>query len=169
MPTFAEPFEMMEACHERVHRMLDLLGRLREHLPVHGADEQARQAARDVMKYFDQAAPQHHRDEELHVFPPLLAAGSDEVRATVRRLQDDHVQMETRWCDARVVLDGIATGEIVALAPAQEAMLDAFAAIYGGHIEAEEKIAYPAARAQLDASTVTEMGQEMARRRGVTL
>ncbi|MBC5766968.1 hemerythrin domain-containing protein [Ramlibacter albus] len=169
MPTFAEPFEMMEACHERVHRMLDLLRRLREHLPGHGADEQARQAARDVMKYFDQAAPQHHRDEELHVFPPLLASASDEVVATVSRLQLDHVQMETRWADVRVVLDGIARGEITSLAPVQEAALDGFASIYDGHIAAEEKIAYPAARAMLDATTVKAMGEEMAGRRGVKL
>ena len=65
--TFEQPYEMMEACHERVHRMLALLERLREHLPLHGADAQAQQAARDIMRYFDQAAPQHHTDEELQL------------------------------------------------------------------------------------------------------
>ena len=48
--SFEQPFEMLEACHERVHRMLGLLARLREHMCTHGADEQARQAARDVMR-----------------------------------------------------------------------------------------------------------------------
>ncbi len=86
---FEQPFEMLEACHERVQRMLALLGRLREHLASHGADEQARQAARDVMRYFDQAAPEHHRDEELHVFPPLLAQNDPKVAAVVVRLQQD--------------------------------------------------------------------------------
>ncbi|RYY81317.1 MAG: hemerythrin domain-containing protein, partial [Comamonadaceae bacterium] len=50
---FEQPFEMLEACHERVHRMLTLLDRLRRHVAGHGTDEQARQAARDVMRYFD--------------------------------------------------------------------------------------------------------------------
>ena len=168
MPTFAEPFEMMEACHERVHRMLDLLKRLREHLPGHGADEQARQAARDVMKYFDQAAPQHHRDEELHVFPPLLAQADDATQAVVGRLQQDHVQMESGWHAARQTLDGIAQGTITALSTEQGAALDAFASLYAGHIEAEETIAYPGARALLSDDAVKTMGQEMARRRGVT-
>ncbi|MEZ0309011.1 MAG: hemerythrin domain-containing protein, partial [Ramlibacter sp.] len=70
-PTFEQPFDMLEACHERVHRSLDLLARLRAHVVTHGADDQARQAAIDVLRYFDVAAPAHHLDEELHVFPPM--------------------------------------------------------------------------------------------------
>src|SRR5665647_521132 len=70
---FEQPFEMLEACHERVNRMLALLVRLREYLPGHGTDDNARQAARDVMRYFDLAAPHHHQDEELsliHISEP---------------------------------------------------------------------------------------------------
>ena len=47
---FEQPFEMLVACHERVNRMLTLLSRLREHMSSHGADDNARQAARDVMR-----------------------------------------------------------------------------------------------------------------------
>lgn len=56
--SFAQPFEMMCACHEKMLRTLALLEKLRVHLAEQGADEQARQAARDVMRYFDKAAPQ---------------------------------------------------------------------------------------------------------------
>jgi hemerythrin-like domain-containing protein len=164
---FEQPFEMLQACHERVARMLALLGRLREHLPGHGADQSARDAARDVMRYFDQAAPQHHRDEELHVFPPLLAQGEPETVALVRRLQQDHVQMESRWQDARRVLAAINAGELQALGPAQDAALDAFAGLYDGHIQAEEGVAYAAAIELLDEPARRAMGQEMMRRRGV--
>jgi hemerythrin-like domain-containing protein len=164
-PTFEQPFEMMEACHERLHRMLALLERLRTHLPEHGADDQARQAARDVMKYFDQAAPQHHRDEELHVFPPLLAQGDAPTLATVRQLQDDHAQMEVRWVDAREILAGVDRADIVLLTEEQEEALDAFASLYAAHIDAEERVAYPAVRALLDEKTVRAMGAEMAQRR----
>src|SRR6266545_5021972 len=101
--TFEQPFEMLTACHERVDRMLKLLQRLREHMASNGADADARKAAQDVMRYFDQAAPQHHRDEELHVFPPLMAEGDPETTALVSRLQQDHLQMESRWAKAREV------------------------------------------------------------------
>ena len=145
---FEQPFEMLDACHERVHRMLALLARLREHLRTHGADTQAQQAARDVMRYFDQAAPQHHRDEELHVFPPLLAQGDPRTVAVVTRLQQDHLQMESRWRAARQVLDSVADARTAALSSADDAVLDAFAGLYAGHIQAEEEIAYPAVQAK---------------------
>ena len=164
---FEQPFEMLEACHERVQRMLVLLERLREYLPGHGADQSARGAARDVMRYFDQAAPQHHRDEELHVFPPLLAGGEAETVALVQRLQQDHRAMESRWQQARRVLAAIQAGELQALSAAQESALDAFASLYDGHIEAEEAVAYPAAAGMLDEPAQRAMGEEMMHRRGV--
>jgi hemerythrin-like domain-containing protein len=164
---FEQPFEMLEACHERVHRMLKLLARLREHLRGHGADQSARDAARDVMRYFDQAAPHHHRDEELHVFPLLLAQGDPDTAALVRRLQRDHVAMEARWQAAREVLAAIQSGGLQALAPEHDASLDAFAQLYDGHIEAEEGVAYPAAVELLDEAAQRAMGEEMMRRRGV--
>lgn len=163
---FEQPFEMLEACHERVARMLALLQRLREHLPGHGADAAARQAARDVMRYFDLAAPQHHRDEELHVFPPLLAQGDPGTVALVHRLQEDHAQMESRWLKARAVLDAVASGALPALSAPDEAALDSFAGVYDDHIQAEERLAYPAASALLDAQALAAMGHEMSRRRG---
>ncbi|HWI80868.1 hemerythrin domain-containing protein [Ramlibacter sp.] len=166
-PGFEQPFEMLAACHERVARMLALLARLREHLAGHGADQSARDAARDVMRYFDQAAPQHHRDEELHVFPPLLAAGEPQTVALVRRLQRDHVQMEARWQQARQVLARIQAGELPAPSPEDDAALDAFAGLYDDHIQAEEGTAYPAAAAVLGEAAQRAMGEEMMRRRGV--
>lgn len=163
---FEQPFEMLEACHERVARMLALLGRLREYLPGHGADENARQAARDVMRYFDLAAPHHHRDEELHVFPPLRAQGDPATLALVGRLQQDHLQMESRWRQARQVLDAVACGALQAFTAQDEAALDSFAGLYDDHMQAEEGLAYPAAAALLDATALAAMGQEMMRRRG---
>jgi hemerythrin-like domain-containing protein len=164
---FDQPFEMLHACHERAHRMLALLGRLAGHVQGHGSDEQARQAATDVMRYFDQAAPQHHRDEELHVFPPLLDRGDAAVAALVTRLLQEHLQMEAGWATLRPVLRRIAQGEVTQLAGAEAAAFDAYAALYARHITAEEDLTYPAALGMLDADALAEMGRDMARRRGV--
>ena len=165
--TFEEPFEMLEACHQRVQRMLTLLDRLRAHVRGHGSDTQAQQAARDVMRYFDLAAPQHHLDEELHVFPPLLAQGDERVASVVRRLQQDHLQMESRWQEARRVLALVCEGAVQRLDEEDEARLDAFAELYGEHIRSEEEIAYPAAQGVMDAAGRAAMGEEMMKRRGV--
>jgi hemerythrin-like domain-containing protein len=164
---FEEPFGMLAACHERMDRMLRLLARLRGHVRAQGNDAQARQAARDVMRYFDMAAPQHHLDEELHVFPPLLEGGDPALAAVVRRLQQDHLAMEARWKAAREVLALLAQGEVDRLGEEDESRLDAFAGLYAEHVRAEEDIAYPAAERALDATRRSAMGEEMSRRRGL--
>ena len=60
---FDTPFEMLEACHERVQRSLDLLARLCSYLHNHACDDSARQAARDVLRYFD---PSHYTQVSSH-------------------------------------------------------------------------------------------------------
>ena len=163
---FEQPFAMLEACHERVERTLTLLQRLRAYVREQAADEAARQAARDVLRYFDIAAPLHHQDEELHVFPLLRAQASPEVQALVQRLQQDHVAMTTDWAAARVPLRALADAAAAAFTPEDDAALDRFAQRYAGHITAEEGTAYPAAVALLAPATLVAMGQEMAVRRG---
>lgn len=168
---FEAPFEMLAACHERVVRMLALLERLQQHLVEQGRDEAARQAARDVMRYFDLAAPLHHQDEELHVFPPLLAGKDLVLVALVQRLVQDHRDMEKAWSRARKVLLAVAEGpalDWVPLAPGQILLLNRFAAMYARHMDNEDQLVYPAACAALTGEALQTMGQDMMQRRGVS-
>jgi hemerythrin-like domain-containing protein len=168
---FDDPFAMLEGCHERVARMLGLLGRLETHLREQGADVQARQAAADVLRYFDIAAPAHHEDEERHVLPELRADGRPEWLALAARLHDEHERMSTAWGALRPALAALAEGRWPDTGAAQQdEAFDrwrAFAALYDGHIEAEHGVAFPAAAARLDAGRRAAMGAEMAARRGV--
>lgn len=173
---FEAPFEMLAACHERVERMLRLIQRLQQHLQDQGCDDSARQAAIDVMRYFDLAAPRHHEDEERHVFPPLMAGPDAEVKALVLRLIQDHRQMEPAWVDARSVLQMVAQhGSLPGGAPWtglslwHEAKLSDFARLYRQHLDDEDHIAYPAARALLGDAALAAMGEDMMVRRGVRL
>jgi hemerythrin-like domain-containing protein len=159
---FDEPFEMLDACHRRVERMLSLLARLAAHLAEHGADEAAQRAAADVLRYFDVAAPQHHQDEERHVFPALRASGH---AALAERLHADHEAMDADWAALRLPLAEVAAGR--APAPGALARWSDFALRYSRHLEAEEAAAFPAARAALGATEQAAMGAEMAARRGV--
>lgn len=167
---FEAPFGMLGACHERVERTLALLARLQQHLLVQGLDEAGRQAARDVMRYFDLAAPMHHQDEELHVFPPLLAGPDAGLRAVVQRLLQDHRDMEAAWPAARRVLQAISdspAADWMPLAPAQTAALAQFSALYVRHLADEDQLAYPAAQATLSQEALQAMSRDMMQRRGV--
>ena len=164
---FDQPFEMLAACHERVERMLGLLERLARHLGEAGADAPARQAALDVMRYFDIAGPAHHEDEERHVLPRLAASGDTALQALAARLHDEHHRMSAAWLDVRGDLTAIAAGDASAVANgAVPTHWKGFAGLYQAHIEAEERIAYPVAKRGLDAAGLTSMGVEMAARRG---
>lgn len=163
---FDTPFEMLEACHERVQRTLGLLQRLIAYLHTDGCDDSARQAARDVLRYFDIAAPLHHEDEEMHVFPPLLENGTPEVRAAVLRLQADHHAMHTHWQEARERLQALAHQQMDAFTSDDEVLFGRFARGYDVHISTEEDLVYPAARALLGPQALADMAQDMRRRRG---
>lgn len=168
---FEAPFDMLEACHERVHRMLTLLGRLQVHVQVNGCDTQAQQAAQDVMRYFDLAAPLHHQDEELHVFPPLLAGGDLAVAVVVQQLMDQHRAMELAWAGMRLVLVQIATHTSTVPAPfllLTAELVQGFAVLYEAHIRMEEGVAYPAAKQLLTGAHLRNIGEDMMVRRGVT-
>ncbi len=169
---FEAPFEMLSACHERVERSLALMTRLQQHILSHGQDDSARQAARDVMRYFDLAAPLHHQDEELHVFPPLLTGNDPRIRETVQRLMADHRQMEAAWSTARLALAGVVESSPQSwspLTPEQTKALAKFAALYGRHIEDEEHLVYPAAQAGLSTAALQAMSEDMMARRGVKI
>lgn len=167
---FEAPFEMLDACHERVQRMLALLTKLQQHARVHGWSEQIAQAAADVMRYFDQAAPRHHEDEERHVFPPLLAGTDPVLHAMVRRLQQDHRDMETAWAQARAVLVGVCQpppADWRDFSPEETALLNHFAGLYQRHMDDEDGIVYPAAQACMSPETLQVMSEDMMQRRGV--
>jgi hemerythrin-like domain-containing protein len=165
---FEQPFEMLEACHERVRRSLALLLRLIEHVDAHGHDAQSRSAATDVQRYFDLAAPHHHEDEELHVFAVLRGGEDAALAADIDALERDHEAMEALWSRLRLALvRWRAPGEIDPIAAAERAAAQTFVALYRQHLEVEEARVFPAARARLDAEALARMGAEMqARRRG---
>ena len=167
---FEAPFEMLGACHERVERMLGLLAKLHHHVLVHGWDESVASAARDVMRYFDQAAPLHHEDEERHVFPPVLAGDDAVLRRVVHRLKQDHRDMETAWVAARAALASVTQAPPPGWAhfsPSEQATLIGFTRLYDRHLHEEDRLVYPAARTSLSPDALRAMSSDMMLRRGL--
>ena len=161
---FDQPFALLQACHVRMERSLVLMERLGAHLATHGADTQAREAAADLLRYFDTAAPLHHEDEERHVLPRLREAGHAAMAA---RLRGEHQVMERAWAALRPDLLAVQAGTLAAdTLPAARARWHAYATLYRGHLAAEERYAFPVARTGLPPDEERAMGEDMARRRG---
>jgi hemerythrin-like domain-containing protein len=175
---FEEPFEMLEACHERSLRMLWLLERVQTHLSQKGWDTEVAQAAADVIRYFDQAAPRHHEDEERHLFSRLLASAAHQhLHELVARLQQEHHDMNTVWAQARPILWRVAhwgddgqpnpSAHWQALGPQEIALLKQFGKLYDDHIPDEDNMIYPAAKHLLDPAALRAMSEDMMQRRGL--
>jgi hemerythrin-like domain-containing protein len=166
---FDEPFEVLSACHDRVRRSLDLLQRLVAHVEQHGADAQARDAARDVARYFNVAAPAHHEDEERHVIPLLRAGADARLHEAAQRMLADHERIRATWAALEPALQALQRGEVV---PDLAAAAQAFVSAHDGHLELEDGLAFPGAQALQDGAADgleqrLAMGREMAQRRGV--
>ena len=68
LPGFDDPIGLLRACHEKMLSHCDLLAAL---LDKDTLDDEAREAARNLVRYFSQSAPLHHRDEEEELFPRI--------------------------------------------------------------------------------------------------
>jgi hemerythrin-like domain-containing protein len=161
-PGFERPLEVLEACHGRIARQCDTLDRLLAHLPAHGADTQAQQAARAVLAYFDTAAVHHHDDEERNLFPLLEQAGAPGACDLVETLTLEHEEQALLWRRLRGQLESIEAGA----STLDAALTYRFIALNRSHLEFENT-QLPLARQVLGAAAIERLGRAMAARRGV--
>jgi hemerythrin-like domain-containing protein len=166
-PDFDDPFAILEACHERIERMLRTLERLPGHVAAYGVDDEARRAVGRVRRYFEEAGPDHHADEEVDLFPAARAAalrdGDEPLLDAIARLEAEHVEMGTCWRTLREHLDALCAGA----GEVDEALVGRFAALYRDHIAREEGVVYAGARARLDPASRPALARAMVDRRRV--
>ena len=167
-PGFDQPIAVLKHCHDRIRKQLATLDKLGVHLAAHGADEQARQAATAVIKYFDKAAHWHHEDEELNLFPMLQATAQGEDAALLAQLGpgilDEHRQMDAMWQGLHEQLRAIAGGSAALL---READVRRFVDMYGAHMEREEGHIAPMAKRLFSPQQMAQLGHAMQVRRGL--
>jgi hemerythrin-like domain-containing protein len=164
---FEAPLEMLAACHVRIERQCATLRRLVAHLVRHGSDGEAREAAANVMRYFDTSARHHHADEEKDLFPALIesVAGSDAVCVT-EGLSSDHRELEARWQRVRAVLERVVAGERVSL---KSEDVEALVTLFERHIQREEGELLPMAARLLSDDELDRVGRAMRERRGIEI
>ena len=165
---FDHPIDILDGCHERILRNCELVERIAAHVAAKGPDEEARTAAAGVIRYFDTAGANHHRDEEQDLFPALQqyapSAELNAVFALIFKLRTDHRTLDALWIDMRTRLARIVDGRDGDLPPATAAH---FHAAYRHHIALEEAELLPLARRVLEPQVVAALGGRMAARRGV--
>lgn len=167
-PGFDQPIAVLKHCHDRIRKQLATLRKLLDHLPAHGADDDARQAAQAVLKYFDKAAHVHHEDEEQNLLPMLAATAQGDDAALLStlapRILAEHQQMDLDWHIIKSQLDSVAAGTGAALSAADVAR---FADAYTAHMETEEQHIATMAKRLFSAEQMRQLGEAMQQRRGI--
>ena len=163
-PGFDRPLDVLEACHGRIAKQCDTLDKLLAHLPLHGADLQAQQAAHAVLTYFDTAAVHHHDDEERNLFPLLEQQNAPGACDLVETLTLEHDELALLWRRLRTGLQHIEAGLASTL---DEALTRRFIALNRAHLEFENTHVLPLARQILGAADIERLGRAMVARRGV--
>lgn len=168
-PDFDQPIAVLKHCHDKIRKQLRTMEKLVPHLSEFGADLDAKQGATAVLRYFDEAAPKHHADEEVDLLPMLQSTATGDDAGTLNRLlpeiMQEHQQMDVLWKNLARQLREIASGASVALSAND---VQHFAALYGAHMEKEEGNIAPMAKRIFSATQMAMLGQAMKQRRGIT-
>lgn len=163
-PSFDDPIGLLRACHERIISHCDILERLAEHLSQVGADPEAQQAAARIRRYFEISGPAHHADEEVQLFPWLLAQAKfpDILRSSVANLAAQHRQLEAAWQTLAADLVQVEAGQVPHLL-----LVEPFVSMNRAHVALENGEIFPIAEKLLDLSTMRSLGMAMATRRAL--
>lgn len=159
-PRIEDPIELLLACHDKVRRFAGLALRLREHLGANGPDKSAQEAAQSILRYFNIAAPLHHDDEELDLFPALRQLAIDRLNQDLAQLEAEHAELAALWQSLQAWLQATVTGQ-PHTAPDT---LAAFAQRYPAHAQREEELLYPYAK-RLTPGQISQITSAMVARR----
>jgi hemerythrin-like domain-containing protein len=159
------PLELLSRLHARTLDQCTALQRLALRLSESGADAQDRRAAEALLRYFDEAPPQYHSDEEEDLFPALLEsmAGSDAVclRDLTAAVTAQHRTLEIMWGRLRESVAAVSGGQHALLDSSE---VDAFVRLNRSHIECEEGELLPMASRLLTDDALAQVWQSMRER-----
>ena len=149
---------LLLGCHERIRSFLAMAALIDSAAP----DVDVADAAARVRRYFSQALPLHVEDEEESILPRLQGR-SPEVDAALDRMHSEHLE---HVAPLRSFLDRLREPLCARkeLASSAKALLAAFEP----HLEAEERVVFPAINALLTFDEQQAIVRELRARRQLT-
>ena len=160
LPGFDDPIGLLRACHEKMLAHCELLTALIE---KDNLDAAAREAARNISRYFSQSAPQHHRDEEEDLFPRINRQ-SLKIAELIHTLKKEHETLDTLWNSIAPELKQLPADGFSSTC---KQAANEFSTLCGQHIARENRELLPLASNSLSQQALAEIGEKMAARRGV--
>lgn len=165
-----DPLGMLMACHRRLEAKLLTLQRVVEVYQQRDEEryDQAAGAIGMVIRHLHGPARLHHEDEEISLFPRLVAHEA-QVEQQLAHLEFEHEKLEVQWAALLPLLVRLAEGgepvdaEITTLAQGVAVLSEG----YHRHIREEDEQIYTQAKRLLGSDEIAAVGAEMAARRQV--
>ncbi|WP_044470740.1 hemerythrin domain-containing protein [Mannheimia massilioguelmaensis] len=160
--TWAQPIEMLYACHGRVKRFCQQLKILPDYLIKNGVNQAVKNDIKQLITYFNIAAPLHHEDEELNFFPALLKY-QPQAQIDIDKLESEHISIHRIWAQLSVQLEELINEQRSEI---DQKLLDDYTAAYARHIALEEPL-FELGQHYIPEDELVAMGKIMADRRKV--
>ena len=164
----ADPIDLLRTCHDRIRRFVRTAIRLL--LVCDESDDQIREAAAALRRYFEIALPLHVDDEELSLLPRLWASAKPRELSALNDSVSQHrgldatlARLMPSWSMA--AHDPRRWREIAADAAEDTLELEA---LFRSHLELEEKLIFPLARSVLSKRELDALAAEIRARRDTT-
>lgn len=164
-PDFSDPLGLLRACHERVLQHCDTLENLAAHIGDKGIDQDAKEAAAQIHKYFSVAGKHHHQDEEQDIFP-RLARISLKLADRVHKLKKEHEAIDAMWEPLAPLLARPAT---ITDTDAFSTMAQQYADANRDHVRSENEELLDMAQHIFGRDELNAIGEKMAERRGLQI
>ncbi len=163
IPDFSDPLGVLRADHERILEHCEILEKLLPHIAENGVDDEARRAISSVVHYFTTGAVHHHQDKEQNLFP-IVNRQSLKLADIIYRLKREHAELTSSWNTIQ--------GDLKTPAALQDnkvfaTQVEKFCSGYRQHIAYEARELLGIAQHVLSQRQLEELGDAMARRRGV--
>ncbi|MCU7834279.1 MAG: hemerythrin domain-containing protein [gamma proteobacterium symbiont of Taylorina sp.] len=172
---FERPLELLESCHEKIIHFSSTLLKLSTELKQQGWSEELINTAKNICQYFNIASPEHHLDEEQHLFPAIIALGSKHANGSksdnkkdrdliqlINRMIKEHVETDNLWEKINNLLNN-RSKDFKQLEKLSLQFKDAM----HEHAEIENNIIFPYAKTHISDSEFKKMGAAIASRRGI--
>lgn len=135
--------DMLLACHERIRSFTGLAQRLAA--ATDPSDDEVRDLAARIRRYFAEALPLHVQDEE-ELIVPRLAGTSAEVDAALAAMASEHAAHEA-GCDRLVALCRVLERwpeQLPEVAGKLAEIASELGTAFAAHLAAEERVIFPA-------------------------
>ena len=169
--SFEDPLALLGSCHDKIIHFSSTLYKMSLMLTQSGWTDELSNTANKISHYFNIAGPEHHLDEEQHLFPAIIALDpqlknkkNKQVTGLINQMIKEHVESDSLW----EKIDLLLTNKSKDFKQLQN-LSQQFEKSMHQHAEIENSIIFPFAKAQLSVKEFKKMGAAIAKRRGVKL